>query len=307
MSSASQTQFSAQRPVILVFGQNGQVGFELLRSLAHLGKVVGIDFPEADFSKPETLRALVRKHAPAAIINAAGYTAVDKAENDFENANAINAAGPAVLAEEAKLLGIPFFHYSTDYVFDGTSAVPYSETDVTCPINAYGRSKLEGDRAIAAVGGQHFILRTSWVYGNRGVNFLLRILQLSRERKGLKIVNDQIGCPTTSRFLAQVTATMLYRVLTEGSDFGLQNAGVYNCVSSGKTSWHGFASHFLQHDPKRSEQVCESVAAVKSSEFPTPAKRPAYSVLSCEKLTQVFGIQPPAWDEQVELVLGELR
>jgi dTDP-4-dehydrorhamnose reductase len=293
-------------PVFLVFGKNGQVGFELMRALAPLGRVVSFDFPEVDFSKPETLRALVREYKPAAIVNAAAYTAVDKAEGDFNTAMAVNAAGPAVLAAEAKALGVPFFHYSTDYVFDGSHSTPYVETEATCPVNAYGRSKLEGDKAIAAVGGQYFILRTSWVYGARGVNFLRRILQLSRERKELRIVDDQVGCPTTSRFLAGATATMLYRVLTEGGDFGLQNAGVYNCVSSGQTSWHGFAKFFLERDPKRAEQVCENVLAVTSSEFPTPAKRPAYSVLCCAKLTQVFGIVPPAWDEQVELVLGEL-
>src|ERR1035438_8915043 len=226
---------------ILVFGRSGQVGWELRHKLACLGQMIQLDFPEVDFSKPDSIRDAVRTAEPAVIINAAAYTAVDKAEIEPELAMAINSVAPGVLAEEAKRLGSILVHYSTDYVFDGTKQGPYVETDTPDPLNVYGKSKLSGDEAIQSVGGDYLILRTSWVYGARGSNFLLTMLRLAKERAELRIVDDQTGAPTSSECIAQATADLLAQLLAPQGG-GLQGrSGIYNLTNAGETTWFGFA------------------------------------------------------------------
>lgn len=288
-------------PKILIFGRIGQVGWELRHKLACLGQVISVDYPEIDFSKPETIRDAVRAAAPTVIVNAAAYTAVDKAETTPEPAWAINATGPGVIAEEAKRLGALMVHYSTDYVYNGGKTGPWVETDAPGPLNVYGQTKLAGDQAIEAVGGDYLILRTSWVYGARGGNFLLTMLRLAKERPELRIVNDQTGSPTTSECIAQATANILSQVLAPSGGGLAGRGGVYHLTTAGQTTWFGFAKEFLSK-----LAVCPKLAPIATSEYPVPAKRPANSVLSCEKLAETFGVRMPAWEEALDLVLETL-
>src|ERR1700691_2866711 len=266
-------------PKILVFGRVGQVGWELRHKLACLGQVSNIDYPEIDFSKRDTVRAAIREAAPTVIVNAAAYTAVDKAEAAPEPAWAINATGPGVIAEEAKRLGALMVHYSTDYVYDGSKQGPWVETDKPNPLSVYGKTKLAGDEAIAAVGGDYLILRTSWVYGARGGNFLLTMLRLAKERPELRIVDDQTGSPTTSECIAQATAAILSQVVAPGSGGIAGRSGVYHLTSAGQTTWFGFAKQFLSTLPN-----CPKLTPIATSEYPVPARRPVNSVLNCQKL-----------------------
>jgi dTDP-4-dehydrorhamnose reductase len=288
---------------VLVLGRVGQVGWELRHRLACLGTVTAVDYPEVDFSKPDSIRESVRAAAPAVIVNAAAYTAVDKAENEAEVAMAINGKGPGVIAEEAKRLGCILVHYSTDYVFDGTKQGPYLESDATNPMNVYGRTKLAGDEAIQRVGGDYLILRTSWVYGARGNNFLLTMLRLAKEKPELKIVDDQIGSPTTSECIAQATADILSQLLAP-SGGGMQGrSGIYNLTCAGEASWFGFAKEFL------SAQVGSAppnLIPIPTSEFPRPAKRPANSRLNCRRVEETFGVVMPDWKVALALVLETL-
>ncbi|MDR3772821.1 MAG: dTDP-4-dehydrorhamnose reductase [Terracidiphilus sp.] len=286
---------------ILVFGRVGQVGWELRHKLACLGEVVSVDYPEIDFSKPETIRAAVRAAAPTVIVNAAAYTAVDKAESAPEPAWALNAAGPGVIAEEAKRLGALMVHYSTDYVYDGSKLGAWVETDVPHPLNVYGQTKLAGDEAIAAVGGDYLILRTSWVYGARGGNFLLTMLRLAKERTELRIVDDQTGSPTTSECIAQATAQILAQVTAPGAGGLGGRSGVYHLTCSGAATWFGFAKAFLSR-----QAACPTLTPIASSEYPLPAQRPVNSVLNCERVAQTFGVRMPAWEDALELVLETL-
>jgi dTDP-4-dehydrorhamnose reductase len=292
-----------QNTKILVFGRIGQVGWELRHKLACLGQVTAVEFPEVDFSKPDSIRAAVRAAEPAVIINAAAYTAVDKAESDPDLALAINGTGPGVIAEEAKRLGSVMVHYSTDYVFDGAKQSPYIEADAPNPANVYGKTKLAGDLAIQSVGGDYLILRTSWVYGARGSNFLLTMLRLAQERKELEIVDDQIGAPTSSECIAQATANILAQVLAP-TDRGLDGrSGIYNLTSSGETSWFGFAKALLTESSEAFHFTVPRLIPIKTSEFPRPAKRPANSRLSCQRLEQAFGVTLPTWEDSLSLVL----
>jgi dTDP-4-dehydrorhamnose reductase len=289
-----------KNPRILIFGRVGQVGWELRHKLACLGQVSSVDFPEIDFSKPDTIRDAVRAAEPTVIVNAAAYTAVDKAEAAPEPAWAINAAGPGVIAEEAKRLGALMVHYSTDYVYDGSKPGPWVETDKPNPLNVYGQTKLAGDEAIAAVGGDHLILRTSWVYGARGGNFLLTMLRLAKERPELRIVDDQTGSPTTSECIAQATADILSQVIAPGGGLA-GRSGVYHLTSSGATTWFGFAKEFLSK-----QAVCPKLTPIPASEYPVPAKRPVNSVLSCDRIAETFGIRMPPWELALDLVLETL-
>ncbi len=282
---------------ILVFGRVGQVGWELRHKLACLGEVTSVDYPEIDFSKPDTIRAAVRAAQPAIIVNAAAYTAVDKAESTPEPAWAINATGPGVIAEEAKRLGALIVHYSTDYVYDGSKQEPWVETDAPNPLNVYGQTKLAGDQAIAAVGGDYLILRTSWVYGARGGNFLLTMLRLAKERPELRIVDDQTGSPTTSECIAQATAQILAQVMAPGGGGLAGRSGVYHLTNSGATTWFGFAKAILSREP-----LSPKLTPIASSEYPVPATRPSNSVLSCERLAETFGVRMPAWKDALDLV-----
>jgi dTDP-4-dehydrorhamnose reductase len=288
---------------ILVLGRSGQVGWELRHKLACLGQVTGIGSPEIDFTKPDSIRNAVRAAEPAVIINAAAYTAVDKAETETEVAMAINGTAPGVLAEEAKRLGSILVHYSTDYVFDGTKQGAYLETDAPNPQNVYGKSKLAGDQAIQSVGGDYLILRTSWVYGARGSNFLLTMLRLANERDELRIVDDQTGAPTTSECVAQATANLLAQLLAPQGG-GLQGrSGIYNLTNAGETTWFGFAKAFLT---KQYGTAMPNLIPIPTKEFPRPAKRPANSRLSGQRIEEAFGVVMPHWEVALSLVLETL-
>lgn len=294
---------NASGPILLI-GKAGQVAWELHRILAPLGDLQVIGRPELDLADPDRLRQVVREAQPRIIINAAAYTAVDQAESDPDLAMRVNGVAPGILAEEAKRLNALLVHYSTDYVFDGTKSQPYLETDEPNPINVYGRSKLAGERAILAVGGAHLILRLSWVYASRGKNFLLTIMRLAAEREELRVVSDQIGSPTWSRQIAQATSQILTR-LSEPAGGRDVPVGLYHLTASGLTSWHGFAQAIVTRlRPDRTK--CRSVQAIATAQYPTPACRPPYSVLSCDKLAGTFGLRLPHWEASVQQVLEDL-
>lgn len=290
-------------PTILVTGVNGQVGFELLRSLQGLGRVVACDRSMLDLSDLERVRGVVRELKPSIIVNPAAYTAVDKAETDVDAARLLNADVPRAFAEEAARIGAALIHYSTDYVFDGTKEGAYVETDATNPQNVYGLTKLEGEQAIAATGCAHLILRTSWVYGRRGKNFLLTMLKLGSERPELRVVADQVGAPTWSKTIATATAHIVAQALAaDDADWWAQHSGVYHFTSAGATSWHGFAEAIFaqvmgEHAPK--------VLPIPASDYPVPAKRPSNSRLSHDKLTEAFGLRLPDWADALTLCLSE--
>jgi len=287
-------------PVILVIGRVGQVGWELRRTLGPLGKVVAVDYPDIDLTKADSIIKWTRDTQPQVIVNSAAYTAVDKAETDFDRCNLINGVAPGILAEEAKKLSALLVHYSTDYVFDGTKTVPYTEADAPNPLGAYGRSKLNGDQAVIAAEGQHLIFRLCWVYGARGQNFMLTMMRLAREREKLRVVQDQFGCPTWSRMIAETTALALARVFASNNPADFK--GVYHLAASGQTSWHGFAESIIGLMPE-AEKKCRCVEPIPTSEYPLPARRPAYSVLSCQKLKNTFGLEMPDWAESLKQVL----
>lgn len=290
---------------ILIIGQNGQVGWELQKSLSTLGKIIALDRHQGNLGDLISLKKTIDAIHPAIIINAAAYTAVDKAESDREEAFQINAKAPAFLAEEAKRRDALFVHYSTDYVFDGSSSQPYQEDHPTKPLNVYGESKELGEKLIQQIGGKHLILRTSWVYGTRGKNFLLTILKLAKEREQLSIIHDQIGSPTWSYHLADATAKILHHCIfyPERNPWGL-----YHLTSSGSTSWHGFAEAIIDksrsYHPNASFKVKE-LASIPTSQYPTPARRPQYSCLDLTKLHKEFGICMPSWENALDLCLRD--
>ena len=321
-------------PVILLVGDQGQVGWELRRTLAPLGRVTSVDYPEVNLAEGDSVRGWVKRVQPQIIVNAAAYTAVDKAESETDLAMKINGQAPGILAEEAKKLGALLVHYSTDYVYDGCKSSPYVEEDAPNPLSAYGRSKLAGDLAVRQVDGAHLIFRLCWVYGTRGHNFMLTMQRLARERETLRVVRDQTGCPTWSRLIAESTAQAVGRVLghprgqrAEGRDqvsgfsisafqrfsvsafqrFSISDLsplwGVYHLAASGSTSWHGFAQVIVDLMPLE-ERKCRKVEAIRTEEYPLPAQRPACSVLGCDKLRRVFGLGLPDWEEQLKLASG---
>lgn len=287
-------------PVILLTGVNGQVGFELARSLTGLGKVVGVDREGMDLSNFDQVRRVVREARPSLIVNAAAYTDVDRAESDVDLAMRVNGDAPGVLAEESKRLGIPLIHYSTDYVFDGTKEGPYTEDDVPNPLNVYGVSKLAGERAIAASGCDFLIFRTSWIYGARGRNFLTTMLRLAEERDALDIVDDQIGAPTWAKTVAETTADVLAQSFHDG--WWHERSGIYHLTAGGATSWFGFAKAIFETAAVRKVPVLRPMPAIA---YPTPARRPGNSRLSNEKIEAVLGVSAPSWTDALgECVLG---
>ena len=293
---------------ILLFGKNGQVGWELQRALAPLGEVIALDADStglsADFSNPESLISTVREVAPHWIVNAAAHTAVDKAESESDLARAINATAPGVLAREAAAAGAWLMHYSTDYVFDGSGSTARAEDAPTGPLGVYGATKLEGEELIRASGCQHLIFRTSWVYAARGGNFARTMLQLAQERDALKVIDDQIGAPTGADLLADLTAHAMRSVALQP-----QHGGTYHAVASGHTSWHGYATHVIENARSRGVPIRvarEAIAAVPTSAFPTPARRPANSRLDTHKLRNTFGLQLPDWQSGVDRMLAEV-
>jgi dTDP-4-dehydrorhamnose reductase len=290
------------RMKILLIGKNGQVGWELRRTLAPLAEVVAVDYPEINFTDVPALRQFVAATRPSVVVNAAAYTAVDKAETETELCRQVNAVAPGVLAEAARKLGALMVHYSTDYIFDGTKTSPYVETDAPNPLGTYGRTKLEGDQVVKASGVDHLIFRLCWVYGARGQNFMLTMQRLAREREKLRVVGDQFGCPTWSRMIAETTALALKQVLA-GLDRSACN-GEYHLAAFGQTSWHGFASRIIELMPE-AERKCRMVEQIATAEYPTPAKRPTYSVLDCGKLQKTFGLRLPDWEASLRQVLDK--
>jgi dTDP-4-dehydrorhamnose reductase len=287
---------------LMVTGANGQVGWELRRTLATLGNVIAMDSKGMDLADPAAIRRVVAEIQPRVIVNPAAYTAVDKAESEPERARAVNAVAPGLLAEEAARTGALLVHYSTDYVFDGSGESAWKEADPTGPLNVYGATKLAGEQAIVASGCRHLIFRTSWVYGDRGANFLLTMQRLMRERPELKIVDDQMGAPTWCRSLAEATAQVLAQVHSpqRGADKP-EPWGVYHMTNGGETSWHGFAQAILELD---AAETPARLLPIPSGDYPTPARRPLNSRLDNDRLARVFGIRLPHWRDALGLCMN---
>ena len=287
---------------ILLTGKNGQVGWELQRALLPLGRVAAFGHGELDLADPGAVRRKLDEVRPEVVVNAAAYTAVDKAESEPEQANAVNAAAPALLAQEAARRGALLAHYSTDYVYDGAKAAPYVESDKTNPLGAYGRSKLAGEEGIRASGCDHLIFRTSWVYAARGANFLRTILRLAAEREELRIVMDQIGAPTWARLIAEATALALRQALAERRH-GRFESGLFHLACAGETSWHGFASAIVAG---RSGLRVKTVTPITTADYPLPAPRPANSRLDTSAFRARFGLALPDWRDCLPFCLEEL-
>lgn len=282
---------------ILLFGKVGQVGYELHRSLAPLGKVIALNRQQLDLTDTSAIKQSIQHYRPDWIVNAAAYTAVDKAETELALAMQINGIAPEVMANAAKDIGCGLLHYSTDYVFDGSKASSWLETDIASPINAYGQSKLVGEEAIQASGCQHLIIRTSWVYDVRGQNFLNTMLRLAESKQKLNIVNDQIGAPTWSRHIADSTGHLL-RMATP------QNDGIYHLTATGQTSWFGFAQAIFEQSSEMGLKV-PTVNPVATKDYPTPARRPETSVLNCQKIYRSFGLRLPDWQSTLAMVMQQ--
>lgn len=294
---------------VLLFGGNGQLGQELRRALAPLGEVVATtrsgSLPDgsacevADFNAPASLTALLDRVRPDVVVNAAAYTAVDRAEDDRDAAWRANAEAPGVIARWCAAAGVPMVHYSTDYVFDGQGTRPYREEDTTAPLGAYGGSKLDGEQAIRAAGGRHLIFRTAWVYASHSANFLRTMLRVGAERDVLRVVADQVGTPTPAALIADVTAQALQH------PGGL--SGTWHLTANGETSWHGFAEAIFDEAVAAGKLArAPKVEAITTAEYPTPAKRPAYSGLDVSKLEADFGIALPSWQDGLKRVIAEL-
>ena len=295
---------------ILLLGKNGQVGWELQRSLAPLGELLALDRLSTthggDLSQPERLAQTVRDWRPDVIVNAAAHTAVDKAESEPELARCLNATAPAALAQAAAEIGAWLVHYSTDYVFNGQGHQPWHEGDATGPLSVYGQTKLEGEQAIAASGCQHLIFRTSWVYAARGGNFAKTMLRLAGERERLTVIDDQHGAPTGADLIADVTAHAIRQTMANPVP---SLAGIYHLVASGETSWHGYAGHVIaqaRHIQPNLDLKVADIAPVPTSAFPTPAQRPLNSRLATLKLQQAFGLVLPPWQQGVNRMLTEI-
>ncbi|QQQ51572.1 dTDP-4-dehydrorhamnose reductase [Pseudomonas syringae] len=298
---------------ILLLGKNGQVGWELQRALAPLGEVIALDRQGADglcgdLADLERLAATVRALAPDVIVNAAAYTAVDKAESEPDLAMLINGEAPGVLAREAAALGAWLIHYSTDYVFDGSGEEHWQESAPTGPLSVYGRSKLMGEQAIQASGAKALILRTSWVYAARGHNFAKTMLRLATERDSLNVVADQYGAPTGAELIADVTAQILYRVRADQNPAAL--AGIYHLAAAGETSWHGFAQFVLEHAARNGvalKVAPDQIGAIPTEAYPVPAPRPRNSRLALSKLETAFQLKMPSWQQGAQRMLDEIQ
>ena len=293
---------------ILLLGANGQVGWELQRSLAPLGQLKACDRQNANLEDLEQLQATVREFAPDIIVNAAAYTAVDKAETDADVAYRINAEAPSLLANEARRLDAWLVHYSTDYVFDGEQSAPYTETDKPNPQSIYGSSKLQGENAIRDSGCQHLIFRTSWVYAHRGSNFAKTMLRLASERDTLSVVADQFGAPTSAELIADITSLCLYR-LTHDQELAQHASGTYHLCLAGETNWHGFAQYVIAEAQARGMPLrakADNIQPITTDQYPLPAKRPPSSRLNSQKLIETFDVYLPAWQTHVQRLIAEL-
>lgn len=288
--------------IILLTGRTGQVGWELQRALAPLGEVIATDRGQLDLADHGSIRTAIRQAKPAIIVNAAAFTSVDDVEQQPELALRVNGVAPGIIADEAKRLGALLVHYSTSYVFDGTARRPYVEDDPPNPINAYGRTKLAGERAVAAAGGHHLILRTSWIYSQRGTNFLLAFLRLARQKTELPVVNDQIGNPTWARAIAEATATLL------GAKSVRDHAGLYHLSAGGSVSRLAFAERILALARERRllDAARTTLKSVATAQYPLPAARPLNCTTSKERIRRVFGLEMTDWERQLRLCLDEL-
>ena len=293
------------RPRILLLGASGQVGWELARALSPFADAVTPGRDRLDLARPESLKETVRELAPACIVNAAAYTEVDRAESERGLAFRVNAVAPGVLAEEALRVGALLVHYSTDYVFDGEAGRPYTESSVARPLNAYGESKLAGERAILDVGGPSLIFRTSWVYGRRRANFLNTIRRLARERDRIEVVDDQVGAPTWCRELVDATVRILLD-LQDGAAFSLPAArgGLFHLSAGGQASWYEFATAILERDPQRASHRCSDLLPVRSDDYAAEATRPRYTVLDNARVADRYGIVLSPWRSQLDRALA---
>ena len=284
---------------ILLFGKNGQLGWELQRTLAPLGAITALDFEDLDLRDPSLLRRRLQDLRPEVVVNAAAYTNVDGAESNRDAAFAINAAAPQIMAQETRGMDAALIHYSTDYVFDGTKGTPYVEDDDPHPVNVYGESKLAGEQAVQAMGGSFLIFRTAWLYSMRGDNFVTKVLSWARKHEVLHIVDDQTANPTWARTLAQLTA----HVLVQGADCVSDHRGLYHLAGDGYASRYDWAQEILKLDPKPEEQMAHEIRRAKTSDIPTPARRPTFSALDCGLCTRIFGLTAPAWALELKLAL----
>jgi len=288
---------------ILLLGKHGQLGWELRRTLAPLGELVCLDYPEIDLIHPEGVIEIIRQNRPQVVINATAYTQVDRAESEPEVANAINGAAPGRLAETCAEVGAAFIHYSTDYVFDGLKGSAYFESDPPNPINIYGSSKLAGEQAIIQTGGAYLIFRTSWVYSDRRDSFLAKVLSWARQNRSLRIVDDQIGNPTWARMLAEISAQLLAKTGKSPLSWIRERSGIYHLAGDGVASRLEWAKAILRLDPHPEAQICQEILPAQTSEFVTPATRPLYSALDCALFTSTFGLRLPPWEHALQLAL----
>jgi len=292
---------------ILLVGKGGQVGFELQRALAPLGEIVAVDYPGCDLADPVSIRRVVEESRAGVVVNAAAYTAVDRAESEPDRARAINAVAPGVVGEAARRLGARVIHYSTDYVFDGTKLAPYEECDRTSPVSVYGATKRDGEEALAASGAEYLTFRTSWVFGAVGQNFVKTVLRLAAERDSLDVVADQVGAPTPASLLADATAQILGRFAHRPADHF--PSGLYHLAAAGETSWHAFAQAIVRGAVSRGRALRlppEAIRPIPTSAYPLPARRPANSRLDTTLLTRTFGLVLPRWESGLDHVLAQL-
>jgi len=288
---------------ILLIGNTGQLGWELERTLAPLGELNACDFPAIDLADGNNLRQMIRDCQPDLIINAAAYTAVDRAETEPDLAHAINGIAPAIIAEEALHIGSAFIHFSTDYVFDGLKGTPYLESDQPNPLGVYGRTKLAGEQAVQQIGGAYLILRTSWVYSLRRDSFVSKVLGWARTQPKLKLVTDQVSGPTWSRMLAEITSHLTVMARQDPLDWLTEHHGLFHLAGSGYCSRFEWGQQVLQLDPHKEQQIVHELLPALTAEFPTPARRPLFSALNCERFFQTFHTQMPEWKLTLKLAM----
>ncbi|OGN94205.1 MAG: dTDP-4-dehydrorhamnose reductase [Chloroflexi bacterium RBG_13_48_10] len=288
---------------ILLLGNTGQLGWELERTLSPLGELLAIDYPTIDLANVESIRQVFHHYNPKLIINAAAYTAVDRAETEPDLANAINAIAPATIAEEAQVTGAAFIHFSTDYVFDGLKSAPYLETDAPNPLNAYGRTKLTGEQKVQQIGGAYLILRTSWVYSLRRDSFVNKVLSWARSQSNLKLVTDQISGPTWARMLAEITGHLVLLGGVDIVDWLSEHHGLYHLAGSGYCSRFVWGQEVLRLDPHKDEQVLHELLPALTAEFPSSARRPLFSALNCDHFTHTFHLHLPDWKIALKLAM----